>query len=110
MPLYSHRNQGAKKIADDFVDGFRGLMSTFGVASDRLTETEQVAAHTPEKYTYEALLARSPLPHGLTPELEITYNYQQAQAKQRAAAMAQTLTTFDESFQPAGDDFVENLW
>jgi hypothetical protein len=110
MPLYSHRNAGQKKIDDDFVDALRGLMSTFGVASDQLTEAEQVAAQTPEKYTYEALLARSPLPHGLTPELEITYNYQQAQAKQRAAAMAQTLTTFDESFQPAGDDFVENLW
>jgi hypothetical protein len=56
------------------------------------------------------LLARTPLPHGLTPELEITNNYQQAQAKQRATAMVQTLSTFDESFHTAGDDFVENLW
>lgn len=42
MPIYSHRNTGQKKIDDDFVDSFRGLMSTFGVPAGQLTVDEKI--------------------------------------------------------------------
>lgn len=41
IPLYSHRNAGEKKIDDDAVDGFRGLMSIFGVDADEETYEEK---------------------------------------------------------------------
>lgn len=113
MPLYSHRNTGQKKLDDDFVDALRGLMSTFGVAAGALTEQEQIAAEMPDKYTFEALLARSPHANGLTPELEMAYQFQQAQAKQRAEAKTQRMVSFDELGNPVGmesEEFAESLW
>lgn len=107
IPLYSHRNTGAKKIADDFVDGIRGLLSTFGPHAGALTEQEQIAAELPDQYTYEALLARSPNPNGLTPELEMTLRFQQAQAKQRAEAKMQSLAQFDEFGGIVAQDFID---
>lgn len=97
IPLYSHRNAGEKKIDDDFVDSLRGLMATFGVAAGALTEAEQIAAEIPEKYTYESLVARSPTNGGgLSPELEMAFRFQQAQAKERVRKKSTALITFDE--------------
>lgn len=107
IPLYSHLNTGQKKLDDDFVDALRGLMSTFGVAAGALTEQEQIAAELPDRYTYEALLARSPHPNGLTPELEMTLRFQQAQAKQRAEVKTQSLTRFDEYGGVIAQDFID---
>jgi hypothetical protein len=43
IPLYSHKNAtGDKKIDDDFVDAFRGLMNRFGVRADSKTRDEIV--------------------------------------------------------------------
>lgn len=42
MPLYSYKDQGNKKIDDDFVDGFRGLMARFGVSVSGKTHEEKV--------------------------------------------------------------------
>lgn len=106
MPLYSHRNQGQKKLDDDFVDGLRGLMSTFGVASGQLTEQEQVTAAVPEKY--RDLLDRAPRTHAE----EMTRNYQRALAQQKVAAQT-GIVTFDEYDQPVGqggDEFVGAIW
>jgi hypothetical protein len=44
IPLYNHRNNGERKIDDDAVDALRGLMATFGVSADRLTEDEKIDA------------------------------------------------------------------
>lgn len=110
IPLYSHRNSGSKKIDDDGVDGLRGLMSTFGVHADALTDQEQIAAATPEKYSYESLLAKSPYASGLSPELELTYVYQRELAKRRAEAETQQMTTFGEDNQPLNEDFVGAIW
>lgn len=41
MPIYSHRNQGTKKIDDDFVDSFRGLANVFFVSAQSPTEVEK---------------------------------------------------------------------
>jgi hypothetical protein len=104
MPLYSHRNQGRKKLDDDFVDALRGLMSTFGVAAGALTESEQLHAATPEKYRRENLTNER---GGFDrPELEMAYNFQQAQAKQRL--QTQSLTTFDEFNTPVSRDYVDD--
>ena len=48
IPLYSHRNQGTKKIDDDAIDGWRGLKSTFGVQSGDKTKGEKVQDRLPE--------------------------------------------------------------
>ena len=108
MPLYSHRNQGAKKIDDDMIDGFRGLMSTFGVASGQLTEQEQVEEAIPDKYRYANVVAQGPI----TPEMEISLNYQRALAQQRVAAQT-GIVTFDEYDRPVGQDdeqFTSAIW
>jgi hypothetical protein len=106
MPLYSHRNQGSKKLDDDFVDGLRGLMSTFGVHADALTEQEELIIATPEKYRPETLYA-----NGYSYEKEMAYNYQQAMAKQRV--QMNVAVTFDEFNNPVdqqNDEFAESLW
>jgi hypothetical protein len=59
MPLYSHLNQGSKKIDDDFVDALRGLMSTFGVHAGELTATEKFEQQIPEEYRLANLLQPS---------------------------------------------------
>lgn len=41
IPLYSSRDKGKDKIDDDGVDGWRGIMATFGVQSKGLSESEQ---------------------------------------------------------------------
>jgi len=41
VPLYSHRNAGKKKLDDDFVDAFRGIMAEFALDATPLTETEK---------------------------------------------------------------------
>lgn len=56
MPLYSYRNTGQKKIDDDFVDSLRGLMATFGVASDPLTEREMVEEKLPARIKIETIV------------------------------------------------------
>lgn len=55
MPLYSHRNTGKKKIDDDFVDGFRGLMVTFGVSADAMTEQEVIEAKLPDSIKIDTI-------------------------------------------------------
>lgn len=105
MPLYSHRNAGKKKIDDDFVDALRGLMSTFGVASGQLTEQEQVIQAIPEKYRPENLQNER---GGFDrPELEMTYNFQQAQAKARL--QVSQIITFDEFDQVVAQDHIEDF-
>jgi hypothetical protein len=55
MPIYSHRNTSdAKKIDDDFVDAFRGLMNVFGVESTSKTYGEVAQ----EKYEATTVYAR----------------------------------------------------
>jgi len=107
MPLYLHRNQGTKKIDDDFVDALRGLMSTFGVQADALTETEEVVAATPEKYRAESVFGPN-----YTMEKEISYHYQQALAKQKV--QVNRMVTFDEFNQVIGqrdeEELVSSLW
>lgn len=49
MPIYSFRNQGQSKIDDDFVDGFRGLMARFGVASTAKTTEEKIDELIPDE-------------------------------------------------------------
>jgi hypothetical protein len=98
MPLYSHRNAGAKKIDDDFVDALRGLMSTFGVAAGALTDQEQVAAAVPDKYRG---LVDGTVPI-TSPEMEITRNFQQAMAKQRV--QTSWIISFDEFDRPLGQE------
>ena len=103
MPLYSHRNAGAKKIDDDAVDALRGLMSTFGVAADALTEQEQVVAAVPDKY--RELVDGTIKP--TSPEMEMTKNFQKAMAQQRVQTM--TMVTFDESGMPLGQEADEEM-
>jgi hypothetical protein len=98
MPLYSYRNAGKKKIDDDFVDSLRGLMSTFGVAADALTEQEQVIAAVPDKYRELVEGTMKPT----TPEMEMTRNFQQAMAKQRVNV--NVMVTFDEAGNPVGQE------
>ncbi len=54
MPLYSFRNSGARKIDDDFVDAFRGLMNVFGVEATEKTYEERAT----EKYTAATIYNR----------------------------------------------------
>jgi hypothetical protein len=106
IPLYSHRNSGKKKIDDDLVDSWRGLMSTFGVQADQLTEQEEIIAATPEKYRAENVFNEH-----YTQEKELSYHFQQARAKQ--AVQVNRLVTFDEFNMPIGQDteeFAESLW
>ena len=98
MPLYSHRNAGAKKIDDDFVDALRGLMSTFGVHSGALTENEQVVAAVPDKYRdlVDGTVAAT------TPEMEMTRNFQRALAQQRV--QTSQMVSFGEDDRPLGQE------
>ena len=105
MPLYSHRNQGQKKINDDFVDALRGLMSTFGVAADQLTEQEHVTAATPEKYRTENVFGVN-----YRPELEMGYHYAQARAREQARAAMQQMVAFDELGNVQQEEIIEQLW
>ncbi len=91
MPLYSHRNSGQKKIDDDFVDSFRGLMATFGVESDKLTQSEQLEALIPEKYKPESLK------ENYSYEREMSVNFQIAQAKKK---MEPDIIMFDDDLKP----------
>jgi hypothetical protein len=59
MPLYSHRNTGAKKIDDDFVDSFRGLMATFGVSADNLTKGEVAERNLRPEIQMPAIIAET---------------------------------------------------
>lgn len=97
MPIYNHRNNGDKKLDDDFVDALRGLMSTFGVGADELTKGEQINRAMPEKYRYETLLAQSPHEHGLTPEQETAFIFQQDRAKKLVEVKN---VTFDLDYEP----------
>ena len=106
MPLYSHRNAGKKKIDDDFVDALRGLMSTFGVHAGELTEKEQLDEATPEKYRLETVLADGPL----TPEKEMSLNFQRARAKE-ALSTRNAMMSFDEYGGVVAEDFIEQeMW
>lgn len=98
MPIYSFRNTGTKKIDDDFVDSFRGLMATFGVASDQLTYDEQVQALIPEKYSRERLKAE------YSYAFEMSVNFQEARAK---AKVGPDTVTFDEFGQPITEEVPE---
>src|SRR5262249_12486482 len=91
MPLYNHRNAGQKKIDNYFVSYYRGLMATFGVESDRLTQSEQLEALVPEKYK------RDTLKENYTYEREMSVNYQEAQARKK---MEPLVLNFDEDLQP----------
>ena len=104
MPLYSHRNAGQKKIDDDFVDALRGLMSTFGVAAGQLTEQEQILQAIPERYRPENL--QNERGGYDSPEKEMTYNFQQAQAKARIRV--NQVTTFDEFGGIVAQDYAED--
>lgn len=84
MPLYSHRNQGAKKLDDDFVDGLRGLMSTFGVQAGPLTASEKFEQSIPEEYRLANLL--QPSATSLTGRLTMTPQQQMAYDLQRQFA------------------------
>jgi hypothetical protein len=59
MPLYSHRNTGQKKIDDDFVDSFRGLMATFGVSADNLTQSEVAERNLRPEIQLPAIIAET---------------------------------------------------
>lgn len=91
MPLYSHRNAGQKKIDDDFVDSFRGIMATFGVESDKLTPSEALDALIPEKYKPETL--KEDYSHAR----EMSINFQVAQAKQK---LEPEVYMFNEDLEP----------
>lgn len=109
IPIYSHRNQGQKKIDDDFVDSLRGLMSTFGVASDQLTDEERYRDAIPEQYRVETVLAEG---RPITPELELSLAYQAMLAKQRIQSTE--ATTFDEWGHALNsnqdEEFANALW
>lgn len=84
MPLYSHRNAGQKKIDDDFVDGLRGLMSTFGVKAGELTASERFESQIPEEYRLANLL--QPSATSLTGRMTISPSDQMAYDLQRSFA------------------------
>lgn len=56
IPIYSYRNQGAKKIDDDFVDGFRGVMARFGPDVSALTSEEKFDAAVPAHLQLSAVM------------------------------------------------------
>lgn len=106
MPIYSHRNQGQKKLDDDFVDSLRGLMSTFGVQADNLTHQEEVIAAIPNKYR-EMMES----PRALTYAQEMSVNFQKAQAQQKVRT--NQMVSFDEFNRPMGhedEEMSEALW
>lgn len=106
IPLYNHRNAGAKKLDDDAVDGLRGLMATFGVQADALTEREQIAAAVPEKYQLENVFG-----DGYTPEKEMGYIYQQSLARQRVqSTQAVTFDEFGNALGQESEDLVGSIW
>lgn len=76
IPLYNHRNTGLKKINDDFVDAFRGIMAKFAVHVGPLTYAEKVTAAIPEPYRYEEMLKGGPI----TPEQEMAHVFQRMRA------------------------------
>lgn len=98
MPIYSFRNMGQKKIDDDFVDSFRGLMATFGVASDQLTWEEEIAALIPEKYSRDRLKTE------YSYAFEMSVNYQETRAK---AKIGPAVATFDEFGELLNEDVPE---
>jgi hypothetical protein len=77
IPLYNHRNSGQKKIDDDWIDSARGIMATFGVESDKLTQSEQLDALIPEKYKPETLK------ENYSHAREMSVNFQLAQARKK---------------------------
>ncbi len=91
IPLYSHRNAGQKKIDDDWIDSARGIMATFGVESDKLTQSEQIDALIPEKYKPETLK------EDYSYEREMSVNFQVARAKQK---IEPEVFHFDEHLEP----------
>ncbi len=82
MPLYQHARTKQNKKDDDAIDGFRGLMARFGVASDPQTMGERISEAIPEPYRMDSLLAASPTGH-LTPEQEMAYVFQRAIAEKK---------------------------
>lgn len=59
MPLYEYRNTGEKKIDDDFVDGFRGLMAQFGVLPEEKTLAEKKEDKISPAFRLEAIEERA---------------------------------------------------
>lgn len=55
MPLYSHRNQGGKKIDDDFVDSLLGLMARFGATVSDFTREEKIEMALPDTLKIEVI-------------------------------------------------------
>lgn len=89
IPLYSHLNTGQKKIDDDQIDSFRGLMSTFGVTADQLTYTEQIMEKIPERH--KDLLKKE----GLQPEEELALVFAIEDAKARVVSRRQQFDPMD---------------
>lgn len=55
IPIYSQYNAGQNKTDDDFVDGWRGKMNVFGVASMPLTMPERIIQSMPEAVRPETI-------------------------------------------------------
>lgn len=93
-------------LFNDACDTLRAAAADYWPHSKELTPEEQIERAVPDKYSYEALLARSPYENGLTPELELAYNYQQELAKQKVEAQ-NPIVTFDEWGEPVAQDYIE---
>jgi hypothetical protein len=95
------------KADEDTNDATRMITATWGPTATPLTYEEEVTAVIPERYRIETALAQGPI----TPEREMSINYQQALAKQRVQTVQPV--TFDEAGLPVdqqSDELAESLW
>lgn len=87
-------------LFNDAVDTTRAAAADYFPLAKELTEKEQIERAIPEKYRLENLMT----PNGgfISPAAEMSFNYQQAQAKQRV--QTSQMVSFDENDQPIGQE------
>ena len=96
-------------LFNDAVDTVRAAAADYFPLAKELTEREQIERAIPEKYRLENL--RSAGGGFLSPSAEMSFNFQQAMAKQRV--QTHEMVTFDELGFPVGQDteeFAEQAW
>lgn len=86
-----------KSVFDDVVTTMRYAVARWGISPEEKTINEKIIDAMPEQSRPEAVKARSPLPKGLTPELQLEMELERHKAAQKIKPNRQY---FDENLKP----------
>lgn len=95
-----------QSVFDDIITTVRYAVARWGMDAGKLSYKEQVNEHVPERYRPEVIVAAQSTP--LTPEQELSYQFQLARAKK---IVGQTgIVEFDDRLQRVGSDDDSDEW